>query len=174
MKKEISYCKNKLFVSTIDLLSKEKISEISISEIVSYANVGRATFYRYFNSIEDLLVQYEEILEKKFEDNNQNIKNYNIREVLYSISKHFLDNKKCYMTIYYQNLSNDIFKMIEKNINSKITNSSIFEKYGIKFILYGIYGFITAWIEDDMKLTPEELVNNLENYYLKHFNLTNL
>ncbi len=174
MKKEISYCKNKLFLSTIDLLSKEKISEISISEIVSYAKVGRATFYRYFNSIEDLLIQYEEMLEKEFEDKNPNIKNSNIREVLYSISKHFLDNKKFYMTIYYQNLSNDIFKILEKNINSKITKSSTFEKYGIKFILYGIYGFITVWIEDDMKLSPEELVNNLENYYLKHFNLTSL
>jgi AcrR family transcriptional regulator len=58
----MNYIKEQLAITLFDLIKTKEFSDISISELVNKAGVGRASFYRKYTSKEDVLSQY--IIEK--------------------------------------------------------------------------------------------------------------
>ena len=53
----------KLFAALQQLLDQKSVHAISVTEITKIAGIGRASFYRHFNDIEDILkwrIQYED------------------------------------------------------------------------------------------------------------------
>ena len=54
-----SYVANKITEALLDLLKKNDLNKISISALCDKAGVGRASFYRNFNSKEDVLKKYD-------------------------------------------------------------------------------------------------------------------
>lgn len=57
-----SYVANKITETLLDLLKKYDLNKISISALCDKAGVGRASFYRNFNSKEDVLKKYDQRL----------------------------------------------------------------------------------------------------------------
>ena len=58
----MNYIKEQLALTLFDLIKTREFSDISISELVNKAGVGRASFYRKYTCKEDVLSQY--IIEK--------------------------------------------------------------------------------------------------------------
>lgn len=52
--------------SLIDLMNKKTFQDITISELVAHADLGRRTFYRHFTSKEEVLESYLNTLIKDF------------------------------------------------------------------------------------------------------------
>ena len=83
MNKRISqanvYVKNEMYEALLKLLEEKSFSAISVSDITTEANVSRMSFYRNYNSIEDILIEHldavveqykiEDIDERKMETN---------------------------------------------------------------------------------------------------------
>lgn len=136
------------------------------------AQVGRATFYRNFTSIEDILIKHEDVLATEFNNDYENIQHKSATSFLYELSKHYIKNKEFYITLYKQNLTEIIKKAIEKHINKKITPKNTAEKYGLNFLIYGLYGWILAWLDDDMKSTPDELLVLMKKYYSQPYDIS--
>ena len=61
MKKEMSVnetVRESLAIALLQLMKKKDLSKITVSELVKLAGVGRSSFYRNFESKEDLLFSY--------------------------------------------------------------------------------------------------------------------
>lgn len=166
-----AYAKKQLLAATLNLLRTKSINDISVCELVNLAQVGRATFYRNFTSIKDILIKHEDVLATEFNNDYENIQHKSATSFLYELTKHYIKNKKFYITLYKQNLTEIIKKAIEKHINKKITPKNTAEKYGLNFLIYGLYGWILAWLDDDMKSTPDELLVLMKKYYSQPYDM---
>lgn len=80
MNKRISqanvYVKNEMYEALLKLLEEKSFSAISVSDITTEANVSRMSFYRNYNSIEDILIEHlDAVVEHyKIEDIDEKIK----------------------------------------------------------------------------------------------------
>lgn len=138
---------------------------------MNLVQVGRTTFYRNFTSIKDILIKHEDALATEFNNNYENIQNKNATSFLYELTKHYIKNKEFYITLYKHNLTEIIRKTIEKHINEQIAPKNTAEKYGLNFLIYGLYGWILAWLDDGMKSTPDELLVLMKKYYSKPYDI---
>lgn len=168
-----TYAKNQLLIATLKLLQTKNINEISVCELVNLAQVGRATFYRNYKSIDDVLIKHDEFLANEFAKGYKNVEDKSIITFFYELCKHYYNNKNFYITLRKQHLTEIIGKTINKNIKEKITPKNIVEKYGLNFLIFGLYGWILAWLDDDMKSTPDELLALMKLYYSNPFNIKN-
>jgi AcrR family transcriptional regulator len=60
MDRRVKYTKKVIKDTFIDLLDKKDISKVTVSEICKIADVNRATFYRYYLDVFDLLEKMEQ------------------------------------------------------------------------------------------------------------------
>lgn len=71
---------------TMNLLTKESWSEISVNDIARSANVNRSTFYRYFLDKNDLIRQVESaILNKLTLEHQQVLKKLMVQSLQHSM-----------------------------------------------------------------------------------------
>ena len=137
--------KNSIIESMFILLNDHKINEIKISEIVKKAGISRASFYRYYNT-------KEEIIEDAFNSQIELIKNSltkNLEKDWLTIINGFRKNKSYIDAIFkagYSILLLDIF-------------NRQFEKDNYYYIGWNgfIFNILYCWIKNDMKETDEEL-----------------
>ena len=55
MDRRVKYTKKVIKDTFIDLLSEKDINKVTVSEICKIADINRATFYRYYLDVFDLL-----------------------------------------------------------------------------------------------------------------------
>ena len=129
----------------LGLLKEKSLNEISISEICKTAGVGRMSFYRNYESKEDVikkqLLQLIQEWEKDYEGKND--PTYFSESLL----RHYYKHKDFYLLLYNQGLSNMI---LEANNN--------LERYAKSMIAGMIWGWVEEWMRQGMPETPEEIV----------------
>ena len=156
-----SYVINKLTIALLNLLKENNLDDISISNLCNEAHIGRASFYRNFNTKEDILKRYDKKLIKEwgksFENDNKNEKESKPEILIPSLIGHYKKHKDFYLILYRENLSGIVLETIlhamemDKSINN-------IEAYAKAFIGYGLFGIINEWFSRGMKESPEELL----------------
>lgn len=149
----MNYIKEQLAITLFDLIKIKEFSDISISELVNKAGVGRASFYRKYNSKEDILCQYiTEKLEQWKTDFNANP----VGDFAVSLFNYFYENKEIYMLLYKANLSNLLYESIRSasGINSSQNNVSTYE---VATFAGTLFGLADEWMRNGMLETPQEL-----------------
>lgn len=58
-----TYVRTQLTQALLRLLQEKKLADISVSELTQRAQVGRASFYRNYQSLSDILFQYDQSLD---------------------------------------------------------------------------------------------------------------
>ena len=137
------------------LLEEKAINEISISEICEIAEVGRMSFYRNYESKEDVvkkrLLQLIREWEKDFEEKSD--PNY----LSESLLQHFYKYKDFYLLIYKQGLSNMLLETLRAACKLDEAKKNI-ERYAKSMIAGMIWGWVDEWMRQGMPETPEEIV----------------
>ena len=153
-----NYVKKQITKALIDLMKKKKIADISISEICDKAQVGRASFYRNYDSKEEVVERYINMLIGDWAIGIDNDPSANIYNFFQSLFQHFQKNSVFYKSLYRQNLSFLILNSIRNRlgISSDMEASTLYSR---AFNAYGIFGWIDVWFGNGMKETPEELNN---------------
>lgn len=159
-----TFVKQQITKALVGLMKKKKITDISISEICDKAQVGRASFYRNYDSKEEVIEKYTEYMIRSWAENIEMDPNANIYNFFASLFDHFQKNSSFYKILYKQNLSPMILGAIRKRLNvNPGTDPAVL--YNSAFTAYGIFGWIDIWFSNGMKETPEELnriiVNNI-------------
>ena len=163
------------------LLEKKEYDFITVKEICEKAGVNRSTFYLHYESIDDLLFETIEMINKKFNEvfSNQMVDiNKDDRNSLFFITDAYLipylnfikENKKIYTLIHDKPL---IFKKQQtfKKLYTELF-SVILDRYGVlesqkeyifSYFSFGLVAVIQKWIENDCKDDIEEMAKLMRN-----------
>ena len=161
-----TYVRKQITKALISLLNKKKITDISISELCDKAQVGRASFYRNYDSKEEVLQRHTEALIDGWAEDIDKDPSANIYMFFQSLFQHFQKNRSFYGILYRQDLSPMILGAIRKRLQiGPDTEPAVL--YSRAFFAYGIFGWIDVWFSSGMRETPEELnriiLNNLND-----------
>ena len=103
MDRRIKYTKKIIKDTFIELLEEKDLKKITVSEICKIADINRATFYRYYLDVYDLLDKIEEefVTELKMASNDTD--EYTIFSFSNDLLKVFLDNKELVKILFNTN-----------------------------------------------------------------------
>jgi len=151
----------------LKLLEQKQYDKITITEIVSEAQLSRRTFYRNFNSKEDVLnlyiqklvVQYIRLLKKE-----EVLNVYNGARVFFDFWKSHIDflilmdkNNLLYMILQkYSNYLPTIHKLVKAD--KKYENDEILE-YVLTFSAGGFSNMLIKWVNDGAKKSVDEMAS---------------
>ncbi len=150
-----AFIKECITKALIELMKKKNFEDITITELVETAGVGRVSFYRNFESKKDILKKYLEEKwhewEKDFDDKGD--KAYFIESIL----KHFYRNKDFNLLLYKHGLSDLIYEVVRWGAKIDESESNV-ESY-IKSTLAGYtFGLVDEWMRRGMQETPEQFL----------------
>ncbi len=150
-----TYVRNHITDSLIELMGEKPFNDISISELCDLAGVGRASFYRNFETKEAVLKKYlEEIWHEWAKDyESKNEQAYYIESLL----KCFYKYKDFNLLLYRHNLSTMIYEVVRWGVKIDESETNI-ESY-IKSTLAGFtFGLADEWMRRGMQETPEQIL----------------
>ena len=147
-------------------MKKKKYDEISITEITQKAGVGRMSFYRNFNSKEDIIKKWIENITNNFLENSDiNYKQDNTKDYFTKLFNHLEKYKEYAILIYKANLTH----LLKNEFESRILQ--IYEKefgsYKSYFLAGGIFNVYYYWLMNDCKESPDTIANKLVGFMQK-------
>ena len=158
------------------LLEKKDIEFITITEITKKAGVNRSTFYLHYDSVNDLLEETIENLNKEFLKSFEkvNITEINNKNDAFWITESYLipylnfcKQYKRVLKLVYQkpqlfNVQNAYKKMYDKlfypaiSMYLKNENERV---YKLEYFTQGVVGIVHKWIELDCQTEIAEVIN---------------
>lgn len=139
----------------LKLMQDRLLNDISISEICEEAGVGRASFYRNYESKEDVVRKY---LEKLIREWSKDFESKGDPSYLSeSLLRHFYKYKDFYLLLYRQGLSQMIYENIRWATELDEAQNNM-ERYTKSMIAGMIFGWVDEWMRQGMPETPEELI----------------
>lgn len=182
MDRRVKYTKNIIKNTFLSLLKEKEISKITVSEICKISDINRATFYRYYLDIYDLLEKIEQDFILELANATEEEDETTVSQFLHKILEVFLNNKELVKLIF--NTKNGIGSLdsILEVAHTKSCNIwkrdlrddiSIEEmEFAFLFIFNGSLGIINYWIKNNFEQDIDEIstrVQELSYFGIKRF-----
>ncbi|MGM9605874.1 MAG: TetR/AcrR family transcriptional regulator [Oscillospiraceae bacterium] len=154
---KVSYVKQKITDALLHLMKQHSFSEITITQIVQTAGVGRASFYRNYKDKEDVLTQHMAVLIQKWGREFEQAGKPNIIE---SLLEHYYAERDFYKLLYESGLSYHMLDTIKAacEIDKEEENISAYLK---AWFAGGLFCWVSEWIKRGMAETPETMLRLL-------------
>lgn len=149
-----SYIVESLFI----LLREKDFEKITIHEITIKAGVNRSTYYRNFNSKEDIIRFYFSDVMNEYLNEFRNSNDKSNENYMYIIFNNLYNNRERLLLLYKNKLAHLILDELNAFFEKNATITTRGEKYKGYFHTGGIYNFMNLWFSDDMLDTPRELM----------------
>lgn len=159
--------------AVMELMAEKSYMDITVKDIVTRAGVARASFYRNFNSINEVIDAIsDELSEELIEDISPILHHCDERKWREFLFNHFYRiarRQKQMKKIRFENMS-VIFTRTEDSIQQ---SASLFCEDTIqdKYLTVGKMGLINSvtkkWVDTGMKETPEEMIDFLMSFITK-------
>lgn len=160
MDRRVKYTKQVIKEAFLGLLQKKDITKISVMELCKECDINRATFYRYYVDIFDLLRKLEDefILEVRESYKKYDYNTYKLYDYILALLQACLNNKE-FVKILFNNkhgivLFNEILedayeicKYKWKNIFPRVSDE--IEEYTTTYIFNGTLGVVNYWVQND-------------------------
>lgn len=166
-KQEITYnqtVKEALALALFHLLKTKTITQISIREITSLAGVSRSSFYRNFESKEQILSEYIQYLYANYFKTmmlTQQKRELDFYHFLYT-RFHFIRTHHEFFTILRKhNLLYTIFETLDPEMASFLSGTNLKSDYSMAMFSSCSAGIIRQWIDHDFKESVDEMVSIL-------------
>lgn len=138
------------------LLREKPMGEISIRELCDGAGVGRTSFYRNFETKEDILKGYIRQLFQGWMDQFGKTDHPPLSELIYTMFSHFEAYRDFYSLISKRGLI-DLLKDIILTLCGFYPEQEKTAAYASAFAAYSLYGWIEVWFQRGMRESAEEL-----------------
>ena len=159
--------------SLFDMLSVKPLSSITISEIAENAKVDRRTFYRHFNTKDDVIKYYIHEVAKQYEEiiSGKKINNgYSIFKTIFEVC---LLMKETLQILYKQNLLDLFlveFEILYEKYQYHYTKPETLSIEGVEYILAyergGVTNMIKKWIIGGFTISPENMTKIFMQMFL--------
>lgn len=160
------YVEQKLAEALIELLNTSPLNEISVRELCNKAGVGRASFYRHFQSKEEILERHAQSLIQKWAEEFEVAPDSRPWNVFESLFHHLKEHQSFYEALHKTGRDSILRAAIRTRIGltSNLSNEDAYQKI---FFADGISGWVEEWIDRGLPETPEKLNQQLGQYFTK-------
>ena len=145
------------------LLKKKKFEALTVQDIIDEANIGRSTFYSHFETKEELLEEIcREMFAHVFSKGRKGFAN-RLTHILYHLQDH-KENIKAIMYGETEKLFTSYFRdYLEQTFcDDLVAHSEVPKAFAIQFFTGSFCETIKWWINSDMQMPPEEVVENYQ------------
>ncbi len=177
MDRRTKYTKHMIEDTFLSLLEKKDIGSITVTEICDLADINRATFYRYYVDIYDLLKKIQDNFIEEIKASNPmiNLPNYTVYNYTKEILEIFINNKKLVKILFDTNNSiyfiNEVlevaYEKCSKKWFSKFPDIDEVEiEYAAVYVFNGALGVINYWIKNNFDKDIEDIARYIEKLTL--------
>ena len=164
-----------------EMLQKKPADKITVTDIVSAANINRGTFYAHYSNINELVLSIENEFSSKLCGALEKLDVFNqelsVHEVIAELTGYLEENKKlCKELLILGNansftleLQKVFTKYMEQNtkIDESVRRSAQFAVRS-RFFSAGIAGTYAAYLNDEIEMPAEELNALLSSMILRN------
>lgn len=154
------------------LIKKKKFSEITVTDIVQESGVARASYYRNFDSKENIIESYiarlhEEVGQKL--NNSDDINSLFTHENLVISLEYYLKRKYYILQLY----NNGFGTLIQEEINRYAEEalgdmpSHSIKRYELYFISGAMFNMIIQWLKTGAEESPSQMADAFLEYLSK-------
>lgn len=151
--------------SFLELLGEKPVSKITVTELCEKAQINRATFYKHYLDISDLLEKLEEALFDQIRTSfgSEKIK---LKEFLIRMMHHTKENQTRYLALGGDNGDPNLmtktflvcyesaYPLVEQNMPGMKESE---RQMLYHFLSQGAGGILTWWIKNGMREQPEDV-----------------
>lgn len=144
--------------SFLILMRTRSIEDIKINEITAKAGVNRSTYYRNFQSKNDIIIFYFNKIMSDFLE-SISVEGISLENYLFKLFSHFYNYKKELLLICKHGISYLLLESLHEMFNDGDGSGSLtFEEKCRKYYhTGGIYNTLLLWFAEDMSTTPKRM-----------------
>ena len=150
---ETGYVVERITVGLLELMKEKPFEEITVSDIVRRAEVGRASFYRHFDTKEAVVRHRLGRLLKEWGREFEAIGK--LEELGPSLLRHFYGHRNFYLLLHRCGMSYYLLEAIRSAM--ELDNKSDEDVYPLSCFAGGLYGLVDEWMRRGMAIPPEKL-----------------
>ncbi len=140
----------------LELLAEKPMNDISISELVDRACVGRASFYRNYECKEDILKAHIGHLFREWTDEWQKNNGAPLSEQIRTMIAHFEKHRDFYKLLNNRGLIYLLKDVIIGLCGPKPEYEKV-QAYTTAYFAYVLYGWIDVWFQRGMRESSDEI-----------------
>ena len=152
-----TYVKQQITKALLELLKEKSIADISITELTQKAQIGRVSFYRNFQTKEDILREESDRLIKEWGRLYESNPESSPETLFPSLFDFYRDHKEFYTILYQAGMASIMQETILDTIKITPEMTNI-EAYMKSFWAYGIFGWMIEWMKRGMPESGRELL----------------
>ena len=160
-----TYVRQHILSALLELMKTQDFADISIQTIVDVAGVGRASFYRNFESKENVLKQESVRLtngwKAQFDQEHPSLLPEQTNLWLISLLDFYKEHSEFYLALYQADLSDIVLDTLLGyfNLSPEVPNALAYLNSSIGYMLYG---WVHEWMRRGMQESGTELAQMLE------------
>ena len=144
----------------LEIISTKEFNDISISEIVRRAGVSRQSFYRNYNSKEDIVLEIESVMQTELiKKLNDPVYTENPKMWYLNFFSLIRANKAVVTILYKADLFETLLKKVPLLIESNLMSSTPDLHYRIIGSMGAVNAVALAWFNDGMKESEDEMAD---------------
>lgn len=148
------------------LIKKKDYKDISITEICEKAGVTRMSFYRNFDSKEDILKKWiSSITDSFLAVSGISYKRDSTKEYFTKLFLHMEQHKTVCLALY----KSDLIYIVKQQFDRVFLeiHKDEYDEYKSYFLAGGIYNVFLLWMINGCRESPAELANRMDNFLVK-------
>lgn len=164
----IDHTKKHISLALYALLLRKQYDEISVSDICRKANISRVTFYHYYDTKDDIIIQFSDEKFAEFFDNFTKLEYSTFENLIVEIFRFMGQNARQLTILRYakkEEILLEQFYSYGRYIFSNSLTSQILKKkdneYLIPFLVGGLFQVVMRWLDEGMKTPPEDIAKNV-------------
>lgn len=151
-----TYVKERLTAALLELLKTKELRDIPVSEIADAAGVHRVSFYRNFESKEDILRAHIQRLFRGWAEERDDWDGAPLRELILAVFTHLETRRELYGLLNERGLvyllKDAILSLFHFDPQGEAAAA-----YASVFAAYSLYGWIEVWFQRGMRESAEEM-----------------
>ena len=162
MDKREKQVKERIMKAMIDLSAEKSWDKITITDIIRESKVARATFYRNFSSIDDLITYgISQFREDYWENAPQNCTEFLSPEMLEYTFDYYRKNKELIFSYHRSGSSNSVLDIITESMVLSFGDmpSNSVSRYKLYYYAGALYNMTIYWLENGMKESAREMAD---------------
>lgn len=154
--------KNRLFSALLDIVKEKDLSKLTVTELITSAGVARASFYRNFTSIEELINYGIQEMALRYHEgkpaSDQGLRDKDIMLYNFQFYQNYADLVLAFHHAKASTSLLDIITECEINSYGDMPLSSI-SRYELYYFSGAFYHILICWMESGMKESAQAMAD---------------